>query len=252
MSPLIEKGRSNRLGPVDIHVHRFRLDPRDDDLKRLESTLCDDEMVRARRLRTEALQKRFITGRGRLRHILGAYVERPPASLKFVYGIHGKPSLAESRGIEFNLAHSKDVALCAVTTGRAIGVDIEVERPLESAERIIQRFFSPVECAAFLALPQSDRFSAFYRAWARKEAFLKAIGTGLSTALDSFDVTLEPGKPAALLRVGDDPSEAARWWLGDLYVGEGLAAALAVAREEQEPAVILHDWAEPLDLACDS
>ena len=105
-------------------------------------------------------------------------------------------------------------------------MDVEAVRALENAERIIERFFSAREQAEFLALPDADRRAAFFRGWSRKEAFLKATGTGLSTRLDSFDVTLGP--VASLLRVGDDPDEAGRWSLLDLDAGPDFAAALAV------------------------
>ena len=194
-----------------VHVWRFTLDPPVSLLARFEPTLNDDEHQRANRFRTETLRRRFLAGRGGLRAILGAALGCPPGEVAFAYGDHGKPRLAgaDFGAFEFNLAHSHGLALCAVSLGRVLGVDLEAIRPLENAERIIGRFFSPREQAEFLALPVPERQSAFFRGWSRKEAFLKATGTGLSTALDSFDVTL--CAVAGLLRVGDDPSEALRW-----------------------------------------
>ncbi len=215
-------------GEGEVHVWRFTLDAPGPLLGRFEATLNSDELHRANRFRTEALRRRFIAGRGSLRAVLSTYLNRPAVEISFAYGVHGKPRLCtdSSQALKFNLAHSHDQALCAVTLGREIGVDIEVIRPLESAERIIARFFSPREQAEFLALPESERLGAFYRGWSRKEAFLKATGTGLATELDSFDVTLGP--TAALLRVGDDPAEASRWTLRDLDPGPHFAAAVAV------------------------
>jgi 4'-phosphopantetheinyl transferase len=233
-----------RINPGHVHVWRFALDPPAVILQSLEHELTPEEVRRADRFRTEALRRRFVTGRACLRRILGHYLDREPGSLEFVYGPHGKPALADDGGrfgIEFNLAHSHGVALCAVTPDRAIGVDLEGHRALETAEQIIRRFFSPAECAAFLALTEAERPAAFFRAWARKEAFLKAVGTGLSTALESFDVSLGPHEPAALLRIGDDPSEPLRWWLGDLDAGPGFAAALVVARSDRDPEVWIRE-----------
>ncbi len=213
----------------DIHVWRFTLDPPDHMLARFERTLNDAELQRVNRFRTETLRRRFVAGRGGLRAILGAFLGGLPADqVAFAYGDHGKPRLAGlgNGRVQFNLAHSHGLALCAVSLGRELGVDLEMTRPLDNAERIIERFFSPREQAEFLTLPDPDRRAAFFRGWSRKEAFLKATGTGLSTALDSFDVTLGP--IASLLRVGDDPAEAARWSLYDLHPGPAFAAALAV------------------------
>ena len=85
-----------------------------------------------------------------------------------------------------------------------------------------------VEVEAFNALPPDERVAAFFRCWTRKEAYIKAIGKGLSQALDAFDVTLAPGVQAALLRAEEDNVE--RWEMSDVEVGEGYAGALAVER----------------------
>lgn len=223
---LVPPGHPELL-PREVHVWRFTLDPPGPVLARLEATLDAAEFRRAGRFRTEPLRRRFVAGRGGLRAILGAVLGRPPEQVAFAYGDHGKPRLAGvvAGQLEFNLAHSHGLALCAVSLGRVLGVDLEAIRPMDNAERIIGRFFSPREQAEFLTLPAHDRQAAFFRGWSRKEAFLKATGTGLSTALDSFDVALGP--TAALLRVGDDPSEAPRWSLLDLHPGPGFASALA-------------------------
>ncbi len=209
----------------EVHVWRLSLDPPSADLAGFEPTLNDDELRRANRFRTAALRRRFVAGRGALRAILASYLDCDAGGVVFSYGNHGKPRLAQATGLEFNLAHTADLALCAVTLGRAVGVDVEEVRRLDNAERIIGRFFSEVERAEFLARPESERLEAFYRGWSRKEAFLKATGTGLATQLDSFDVSLGPR--ASLLRVGDDPDEPARWSLLDLDAGPAVAAALA-------------------------
>lgn len=213
----------------EVHAWRFTLDPPSDRLSRYERSLNADELRRADRFRTEALRRRFVVGRGGLRAVLGRHLGCAAGDVEFSYGEHGKPALAQDRGIEFNLAHTQDIALCAVARGRAVGVDVEGLRAIDNAARIILRFFSPREQTDFLALSDSERYTAFFRGWTRKEAFLKATGTGLATELDSFDVTLRPDQPAALLRVGSDPSEVNRWTICDIDVGPGLAAALVVA-----------------------
>jgi 4'-phosphopantetheinyl transferase len=215
----------------EVHIWRLTLDPPGETLARFEPTLNDDELRRADRFRTETLRRRFVAGRGSLRVVLSAYLNCPAGEIRFAYGNHGKPRLMEedAGSLRFNLAHTHELAVCAVTLGREIGVDVEQIRPLENAEKIIHRFFSAREQAEFLDFADSERLAAFYRGWSRKEAFLKATGTGLSTQLDSFDVTL--GQVASLLRVGDDPTEAPRWILRDLDAGPGYASAVAARCE---------------------
>lgn len=232
------------LANGEVHIWRFRLDCTDEHLARFESFLSDDERRRADRFRIGDLRRRFVAGRLSLKAVLGSYLGCLWDTVEFSYGPHGKPRLAEafaSGGLEFNLAHSHELALVALTKGRAVGVDVEAVRPMRDAERIIQRFFSPRERAEFLSLPEAGRLAAFFRGWTRKEAFLKATGTGLATELDAFDVTLGPDAPATLLRVGDDPSEPARWSLHDLDAGPEFAAALAVSGPIGRDAIRLVD-----------
>jgi 4'-phosphopantetheinyl transferase len=237
------------LADGEVHVWRFRLDRSSEEhLASFAFALSDDERRRAERFRIGDLRRRFVVGRLTLKAVLGHYLGCLWDKVEFSYGTHGKPRLAEAFaavGLEFNLAHSYELALVALTKRRAVGVDVEAIRPMRDAERIIQRFFSPREQAEFLALPETERLAAFFRGWTRKEAFLKATGTGLATELDAFDVTLGPDEPAALLRVGDDPSEAARWSLHDLDAGPGFAAALAVSGTIGRDAIRLVDLGPP-------
>lgn len=193
--------------------------------------LSPDETRRASSFVFERHRNRFIAGRAFLRVLLGAYIRRSPERVQFAYGPHGKPELgdgAEVTGLKFNLSHSGDVALCAVTLGREVGVDVEEVRDLHDARGVANRFFSPAENAVLQDMPEGARLAAFFTCWTRKEAFLKALGDGLARPLDAFDVTLAPGAPARLLRVADRPDEAERWSLCDVAVGPGFAAALAV------------------------
>lgn len=220
------------LEPGEAHVWRFTLDPPPETLARFERSLGADEVRRADRFRTTDLRRRFVAARGGLRALLGAYLACAPETVAFAYGPQGKPALAgdtHAARFAFNLSHSHELALCALTGAGAVGVDVEAVRPMEEdGGKLIGRFFSPREQAEFLALPPAERLAAFFRGWTRKEAFLKATGTGLATVLDSFDVTLGPSVPPAILRIGEDHAAPSRWSLLDLDCGPGYAAALAI------------------------
>lgn len=220
-----------RLSWDDIHVWRAALDepavPRD----QLERTLSVDERERSDRFCFERDRQRYIVGRGTLRIILSRYLTIKPDQLQFRYGTRGKPALAEATGgekLRFNLSHSQGLALYAVGIEREIGVDIEYARRVSDVEQIAERFFSPRENAVFQTLSSDQRFQAFFDCWTRKEAYIKAIGDGLSIPLDQFDVSLAPGEPARLMSVGGDPQKASRWSLRELLPAPGFVAALAV------------------------
>jgi 4'-phosphopantetheinyl transferase len=208
-----------RLVPLDLPPERLA------DLERL---LSPDERARAARYRFPRDRDRFMAGRGSLREILGAYLDAEPAGVELAYGPHGKPHLAGKKGtLGFNLAHADGLAVVAAGRGRRIGVDIEAVRPTGDLEDLARHAFSPVELEVFRGLPFLARMRAFYHCWTRKEAYVKALGTGFSTALDAFDVSLSPDEPARLLAVRDGGPGPDCWVLEDLPVGPGFAAALA-------------------------
>jgi 4'-phosphopantetheinyl transferase len=198
-------------------------------VEHLRQWLAPDEQARAGRFHFDHDRARFIVGRGALRSILSGYVGAEPRQLQFVLGPHGKPTLAASCGrLCFNVSHSKKLGLCAVSRHSEIGVDLEYIRPVADAERIAERFFSAQENAVLQSLPANQRQAAFFNCWTRKEAFIKAIGEGLSHPLNQFDVALVPGEPARFLSIGGDAQEALRWSLYHLSPGVGYTGALAV------------------------
>ena len=209
-----------------VHVWRICLEQEDGLLDRFRGTLAPEELDRAARFRFERLQRHFVASRGFLRYVLARYLENRPEKLRFSYNYYGKPSLAGERSLQFNMSHSHEVALVAVTRDAAVGVDVEHIRADFASEEIATRFFSRLEVETFSSLTQEERVAAFFRCWARKEAYIKAMGKGLSQPLDGFDVTLAPDEPAALLRRGDE--DEMTWSMSDIEVGADYASALAV------------------------
>ncbi|MCX7571083.1 4'-phosphopantetheinyl transferase superfamily protein [Tumebacillus sp. DT12] len=225
------------LSEDDVHVWRIELVQSDAVVERLYSLLSADELAKANRYRFEKDRRAYTVGRGALRILLGRYLEVPPRELRFVYGEHGKPMLdpeARHGTVPFNLSNSKDLALVGITLNREIGVDLEYGRDLSDMEMIVERFFSQGEIDVLLNLPQEQRHAAFYECWSRKEAYLKALGSGLAQPLGSFTVTLAPGEPARLLDVVDDPAEVRRWGMQELDVHPEYGAAICVEGQEFE------------------
>ena len=220
-----------RLGTKDVHVWRASLDQTPAIVEQLRQLLSADEHIRANRFHFEKDRQHFVVGRGCLRMLLSRYLEIPPGEIQFSYGAQGKPQLANAQlnPFHFNLAHSGTLALYAFTRVGEIGVDLEQIRPEFTGDDIAKRFFSPGEVACLNKLSRDLRHQAFFNCWTRKEAFIKAIGMGLSLSLDQFDVTLGPAEPAELLRTRWNEKEAARWSLKALDVDPGYVAALAVA-----------------------
>jgi 4'-phosphopantetheinyl transferase len=212
----------------DAEVHVWRVDLAAPVGSEALEALSDDERERADRFRFDVHRRRFVRARAALRSILARYTGSDPGALAFEYGEHGKPSLA-GEGPAFNLSHSEDVALCAVASGRGLGVDVEwAARPVEHLT-LAERFFAPGEVAVLRTVPPEHLPAAFFACWTRKEAYVKATGRGLSLPLHGFEVSLEP-VPEPSLRVLGDPEETARWGLRALDAGHGFTAALVAER----------------------
>lgn len=212
----------------EVHVWRVTLEQPVGFLQELRQTLSGDELARAKCFHFAKDRHHFIVARASLRLILGHYLAVEPGQIRFIYSSHSKPSLAIPFDLKFNVSHAGDVALHAVTWGREIGVDIEKLRAMPDAAQIAERFFSAQENQVFATIPSQQREEAFFNCWTRKEAYIKAMGEGLSQPLDTFDVSLKPDEPAALLRVKDAPPEVKRWSLHSLNPGPGYVAAVVV------------------------
>jgi 4'-phosphopantetheinyl transferase len=221
---------SGVAGRRPIRVWRADLDRPEPETAALGALLSADERARADRFRFDIDRRRFTVARGILRVVLGRTLERPPEEIEFSYGNRGKPALRRPADsvLEFNLSHSHGLALVVTSWGRAVGIDVEFERPELDFRGIAGRFFTPQEFAQIEAQPDAAQRSAFFRGWTRKEAFLKARGDGLWLGLDQFEVSIDPEVPARLVRTAWDPDEARRWTLHDLEVPHGFAATLAV------------------------
>ena len=223
----------------DIHVWRVRLDPEPEVVEALERTLSDDERGRANRFHFARDRRRFIVARGALRSLLARYIGGEPEDVRFAYGERGKPRMADAECPAFNVSHSGELALIAIAAAGAIGVDVEAVRDIEDRDAVAARFFSPREYACIRALPERVRTQSFFACWTRKEAFVKALGDGLSRPLDSFDVTCAPGD-APRLSIAGDPAVTEKWMLTALAPGPGFEAALVA--DGRDRAVSCRTW----------
>jgi 4'-phosphopantetheinyl transferase len=208
----------------EIHVWHAALDRDEKILGQLESTLSLDEKARADRFHFVNDRNRFVVARGVLRELLGKYLQQSPASVEFSYGKHGKPFLSggnASTGLCFNLSHSAALAVYAIAKGRNLGIDVERVRPESAGEDIARRYFSAREVSDLQTLSPEARVEGFFHCWTRKEAYLKATGMGLQIALDSFAVSLLPGKPVQFLS-----GVESRWNLAAYHPAEGYVAAV--------------------------
>jgi 4'-phosphopantetheinyl transferase len=224
------------LGANEVYVRLADQNQPQERINALLGILSPDERDRAARFRFEKDRIHFIAARGMLRQFLGTLLQTSPERVGFEYSKYGKPSLAkefESTHVKFNISHSGGLALFAFTLRRDLGVDIERIKQDFGTTEIAERFFSASEVKTLRTVREALQAEAFFNCWTRKEAYIKAIGEGLSCPLDKFDVTLAPGEPAKLLETRVEGLPASDWSMLSLNVGPGFKAAMVVEG---------HDW----------
>lgn len=269
---------SPNLRDNQVHVWSASLDVSPAHLSALHRILSEEEREKEKRLRFQWDKDRYVVSEAVLRAILGRYLGAPPASLRFVRNPHGKPTLAPELGtdLRFNMSHSQNLALYAITRGREVGVDVEsvqtgpgetgpgaarisdevpsgarqtdgrrIDGRRIDAMQIAEQFFSSYEVACLRQLPQGLQQRAFFHTWTRKEAYLKARGEGLTVPLNEFEVSVNPDEPAALLRAQGHPQEAQRWLLRALEPAAGFVATVVVERCVDAPLSVAPQGVEP-------
>jgi 4'-phosphopantetheinyl transferase len=195
------------------------------------AVLSDDERARAARFVRARDRRRFARCRAALREILGRLLDEPAGSLRFRAAAVGKPELDRGRGVvesvRFNVSHSAELGIIAVSRGRELGVDLEKVRPVSEAQGIVASFFTAAEQDAFAAIAEPARPAAFLRGWTRKEAVLKGFGAGIS----GLSARYETGFGTSSLSSGftlAEPARVDRWALWEAGPRPEFVAALAV------------------------
>jgi len=235
----------NALGLGEVHVWRARLDLLPAQLRDLEGLLDDKELDRANRFRFLVHRNRYVARRGILRKLLSRYLHVSAKGIALEYTRFGKPFLAKQYGSDicFNASHSQNLALMVLTREREVGIDLERVQVDFVDHAIPEQFFTPRETAILRALPTNRQPEAFFELWVRKEAYVKGRGTGLSIALDSFEVSFGDGAPARLLRTEPDVSETKRWTMVALHPAADYTAALVIEGRDYRLGLWTWSWA---------
>jgi 4'-phosphopantetheinyl transferase len=193
-------------------------------IDKLSGYLTEQERQRAAKFINPVHGERWTVARGYLRSILSHYLELLPSQITFNYGAQGKPELA-GNPLQFNLSHSHDRAVYAVGVN-PVGIDIEYIHAVAAGD-LVDRFFSPAEREIFHNLPVSIQQAAFFHAWTQKEAYLKALGTGLSTPLNQIEVSIDPRTPARIISA----PTADLWQIYKLELSPEYAGAIVIRGE---------------------
>ena len=212
--------RGLRLGPAAVHLWTAPLDLGSETLRRLSEPLAPDETERAQRFVFDRDRDRWVAGRGWLRRLLAAYLHRDPAQLRLHASESGKPELAGvEHWLRFNVSHSADLAVFAVARGREVGVDVE---RIDGHDPVPRRFLSDAEQAALARIAPGQRARAALRCWTAREAYVKALGSGLGGTAQ------ELAAAATLLGARGAGRDGVEWTLHAFDAGPGYVASVVV------------------------
>jgi 4'-phosphopantetheinyl transferase len=240
MAILSKSITSINIKPNEVHFWQCSFDANKVRVPHYKSLLAQDELIRAEKFKFEIDRERYVISRGILRMLLGEYLNENPQKIKFNYTTYGKPMLQNKSSLAFNISHSGNKAVFGFVTDVEIGVDVEKVKTDFNVLDIARNFFSPKEIESLENQQKELLHRAFFRCWTRKEAFIKAEGSGLSFPLDAFSVSLDNDKKTELLETNWNTSERQHWKLFSFPLNEEYITAVAI--QNKKASITYRNW----------
>ncbi len=226
-----------KIDENQVHIWYINIEDYLDRIADFYSLLNENERLRAKRFKFKKDHDCFVVSHSVLRILIGKYLNCLPKIICFNANEYGKPFVLFNQKptpLEFNLSHSHERALIAITEHHAIGADIERMNHRLAGDEIVERFFSEHERLEYQILSEDQRAQGFYNAWTRKEAFIKAIGKGIFYELNKFSVRLTSEKPAKIISIENNMAEADQWQLHGFMPEEKYCAAVTWCGQNKE------------------
>jgi 4'-phosphopantetheinyl transferase len=200
--------------------------------------LGEAEQAYAGQLGTDLQRQRYLEVYGRLRKILAQTVNESPSKISIKKTEHGKPYLADCPEVVFNLSHSANTLIIAVSRNCQLGIDIEHCKPRVNLQGLVDKCFAEEESAYWRALPEAQKMREFYRFWTRKEAFVKATGRGIALGLNQC--AINPENPAEFLSIPKEYGHASTWSVRDIDTADDICGALVA--DTSISTIRMKDW----------
>ena len=217
------------LGINELEIWHGQVTAEDAHYQAYWRILDDVEQTQAHKFKNELLHKRYVESHGRLRNLLAKRLNQSPEKIRIRKAEQGKPYLADYPELAFNLSHTADRLMIAEAWNCQLGLDIEIGKQRMNLSGLVEKCFAEEEALYWTQLPETQKNSAFYRFWTRKEAFVKATGHGISLGLNQC--VINPENPAELLRVPDNCGHSSVWHVQDIDLGEGIFSALVADKK---------------------
>jgi len=220
----------------EVHVWLANLELEIYSMPKFLRDLSLAERTRAQRLRFDQDRRRFVISKGVLRNLVSKYTDIDPHEIQFSIGPSGKPELAERlqdkrAPLHFNQAHSGHLGIYAFSKHRLVGVDVEEVRPFPDMDQVASLLFSSHEMVVFQSLGPEEKERAFFSTWTHKEAFVKALGKGLTLPLNHFEIARVHGGLARIVQNHSQPAKPLNWFVNDIQISAQFSAAVCVEGE---------------------
>ena len=208
-----------------------------------QGQLCDDdasyqtywsvldaiEQAHANKMMSVVRRKEYVQIHALLRYQLARILQTPPEAIVINKTQSGKPYLVDYPELVFNISHTKELFLIAISTHCQMGVDIEYCKQRHNIEGLVHKCFSSIEREYWFQLSEPERLTAFYKFWTRKEAFVKATGRGIVLGLD--ECVINPNNINQFLSIPANCGEVSDWFVSDLYISDKHVATLVTDQE---------------------
>ncbi|MDH5518385.1 MAG: 4'-phosphopantetheinyl transferase superfamily protein [Gammaproteobacteria bacterium] len=201
-------------------IWQIALTPPANDPDDLLALLDNEETARYQQLHHKH-KSRYLLSHVACRQILSRYTQLAASEIVYRKNDYGKPYLNHNSPIRFNLSHSHNLAVIAISAHAEIGVDLEYMERKNDWAKLARRFFSAEEIEDLFQQQQENQRTRFFQLWTRKEAFIKALGSGLSTPLNTFNVCTNP--VTELLAAANNKPD---WYHQDLEISAPYQASL--------------------------
>jgi 4'-phosphopantetheinyl transferase len=212
------------LDTLSIQLWHCNIAADDQGFQRCLLLLDAAEQAQALAIKNESRRHRYVIAQGHLRSLLSKTVKQPPEALRIAKTEHGKPYLVDFPEVAFNLSHSADAMVIAIGQNCRLGIDMEICKSRTNFPALVDKCFAEVEASWWHALPEIEKSLEFYRFWTRKEAFVKAIGRGISLGLNRC--VINPENPETWLSVPENCGQASAWHVRDIDLGRDVCCAL--------------------------
>ncbi|MCK5683598.1 4'-phosphopantetheinyl transferase superfamily protein [bacterium] len=223
------------LNADETYIFFISVTEKEKDIDTFLTSMSHGEKERARKYRFKKDKNRYIVARGMLRRILGGFLCVSASNISFTYNHYGRPLLDPkiyNTSLKFNLSYSDDGIIIGITFNRKIGVDIEtLDRDVKELVTISKNFFTENECNNICNTPIKEQNLLFLKYWVRKEAYIKAVGKGLSIPLHSFEILLNAEQPLKFL-TSEHHDPQLDWNMIEFEPRKGFLSAIAFTGEE--------------------